>query len=210
MENAERDAKGRFGRQGSEGSEALHPGCHAGYEGSEPAELGREAFEPAELGYRASEPAHIVVADDAVVDASPEKLKRWEKHVETAMEDLYWLEMVAMQTKLPVFERKTEIVELFKRHVIVQAKEEDILSVKDAKSYFANCTRIGSPMHKRLLEELERNTQWVSQTIEKKDVYRYEDRDPRTGKRSYYGIAIPEGTPPRPSEEAVLINGLWT
>ena len=37
------------------------------------------------------------------------------------------------------------------------------------------------------------------------DEYRYEDRDPVTGKRSYCGLPIPDDAPPRPNTQAVWL-----
>ena len=36
-----------------------------------------------------------------------------------------------------------------------------------------------------------------------KGKYKYEDRDPSTGKRSYCGIPIPHDAPPKPNNQAV-------
>ena len=38
---------------------------------------------------------------------------------------------------------------------------------------------------------------------------RFEDVDPETGERSYFGMVIPPGTAPRPNGKAVLVNGEW-
>ncbi|MDR3118072.1 MAG: hypothetical protein LBU44_01380 [Mediterranea sp.] len=131
-----------------------------------------------------------------------EKNKRaFERLVDKAMEDDYWIELLHMQTGLPFDKKRTEIAGIFKRHVIIMGNDSQIISEKDAKNYFANFSRKGSITHKAILAELkrEKTTLWKG----KENPYRYEETDARTGERSYCGIPIPSDAPPRPDANSV-------
>lgn len=146
------------------------------------------------------------------------KERAFGKLIREAMKDEYWLELIIMKTRLPLHERREEIIEIFKRHVILMGKETEMYSVKDVKNYFANFTRKGTITHKELIREIRqggggkvrsqasmrvpsRDGQVSMQGDE--DISRYEDIDLKTGERSYYGIQIPPEAPPRPDENAV-------
>ena len=141
--------------------------------------------------------------------------RHFEKFIEEAMKDEYWLELVAMRTRLPLQKRRQEIVEIFKRHVILMRKETEVYSIKEAKNYFANFTRKGTLTYKDLITELAARCRYqipCGQATCRSEVTMregYEDVNPETGERSYCGITIPEGAPPRPNENAVLLNDQW-
>ena len=137
----------------------------------------------------------------------PTPMQHWESYVDEAMNQPSWVEILAMHCRLPL-DRWAEVVKAFKEHVVLQGNECTIRSLKDAKNYFANFIRPGTPTHKRLSEELSRLDSKNRET----DPYRYEQVDRQTGERSYYGVLIPAHSPPRPHENAVWNNELqlWT
>ena len=110
---------------------------------------------------------------------------------------------MAMRTGLnrQFFTLYPRIVEHFKRHVRLLGNEGKILSPSDAKRYFCFFLDPGSVTFKRLWEELRKPSD--------RGKYRYEDRDPTTGQRSYCGVPIPEDAPPRPNSQAVWCEGEW-
>ena len=128
---------------------------------------------------------------------------QWEKCVNELQEDEQWKELMAMRTGL----RKNfytffpQIVEHFKRHVRLLGNEGHILSSSDAKRYFCFFLDPGSVTFKRLWEELHKSID--------RGKYRYENRDPTTGQRSYCGVPIPADAPPRPNAQAVWNGGKW-
>ena len=135
------------------------------------------------------------VAEEKVL--SPSFVPAWERYVDELQQDEQWKELVAMRSGLKekfsvLFPR---IVEAFKRHVRAIGNEGQILSPGDAKHYFCFFLDPGSTTFKRLLDELQK-------PIDKGD-FKYEDRDPTTGQRSYCGIQIPADAPPRPNAQAV-------
>ncbi len=146
--------------------------------------------------------------------------RAFEKLVEEAMKDEYWLELITMRTGLPLKKKRQEIAEIFKRHVILMGKETEIYSVKEAKNYFANYTRKGTQTHKELIQGLRvasrhgqvpcgRQGGTAGSSYDEEDLYRYEEVNLETGERSYCGIRIPQEAPPRPNENAVWNNARW-
>lgn len=129
----------------------------------------------------------------------------FELHVDKAMKDEYWLMLMAKRTGLPFRKRKSEITEIFKGHVVRMGKEEEITSEKKAKAYFNNFARRGTPTHRETREELRQG----AATRLKENPHRYEDVNPITGERTYYGIQIPAEAPPRPTAQAVYSNNQW-
>lgn len=123
----------------------------------------------------------------------------WSKYIDEAIEDRGWLEAIAMNNSLPVLSQLDKITEIFKRHVIVQGRESHIFSANEAKNYFANYARRGTPTYKTLMSELKEKQKVAKQT----NPYRFENINPKTGERTYCGIIIPPSAPPRPSENAV-------
>ena len=130
----------------------------------------------------------------------------WERYIDQAFDDTAWLEVVAMHSGMGMefIRRLEEIRAFFKRHVRTYGKEPTVCSVADAKSYFGNFIRQGTPTLQALQAEL-----FKHQARQKEnDPYRYEERDPQTGERIYCGQLIPPDAPPRPSENAVWSNEL--
>ena len=91
--------------------------------------------------------------------------------------------------------RFAEVLQHFKQHVRAVANESHILSPSEAKKYFCFYLTPGSTPYQKLMLHLKQ--------AEAKDVYRFEQRNPDTGERSYCGVPIPHHAPPRPNDQAV-------
>ena len=140
----------------------------------------------------------------AVAERKPVKyVPAWERYVDELQQEEQWKELMAMRTglKQQFYTLYPRIVESFKRHVRMLGNEGQILSPGDAKRYFCFYLDPGSVTFKKLWEELHKPVD--------KGKYRFEDRDPTTGQRSYCGVPIPADAPPRPNEQAVWCEGKW-
>ena len=140
----------------------------------------------------------------AVAESKPVKyVPAWERYVDELQQEEQWKELMAMRTglKQQFYTLYPWIVESFKRHVRMLGNEGQILSPSDAKRYFCFYLDPGSVTFKKLWEELHKPVD--------KGKYRFEDRDPTTGQRSYCGVPIPSDAPPRPNEQAVWCEGKW-
>ena len=127
----------------------------------------------------------------------------WEQYVDDLQQDEQWKELMAIRTglKQQFYTLFPRIVESFKRHVRSIGNEGRILSPGDAKHYFFFFLNPSSPTYKNLILELQKPVD--------KGKYKYEDRDPATGQRSYCGVPIPDDAPPRPNHQAVWCDGKW-
>ena len=130
-------------------------------------------------------------------------LPAWERYVDELQQEEQWKELMAMRTglKQQFYTLYPRIVENFKQHVRLLGNEGRILSPSDAKHYFCFFLEPGSVTFKRLVAELQMPVD--------KGKYKFEDRDPATGKRSYCGVPIPDDAPPRPNDQAVWSDGKW-
>jgi uncharacterized protein YdaU (DUF1376 family) len=130
-------------------------------------------------------------------------LPAWERYVDELQQEEQWKELMAMRTglKQQFYTLYPRIVENFKQHVRLLGNEGRILSPSDAKHYFCFFLEPGSVTFKRLVAELQKPVD--------KGKYKFEDRDPVTGQRSYCGVPIPADAPPRPNEQAVWNGGKW-
>ena len=130
-------------------------------------------------------------------------LPAWERYVDELQQEEQWKELMAMRTglKQQFYTLYPRIVENFKQHVRLLGNEGRILSPSDAKHYFCFFLEPGSVTFKRLMAELQKPVD--------KGKYRYEDRDPTTGKRSFCGVPIPDDAPPRPNGQAVWNGNKW-
>ena len=130
-------------------------------------------------------------------------LPAWEQYVDELQQEEQWKELMAMRTglKQQFYTLYPRIVENFKQHVRLLGNEGRILSPSDAKHYFCFFLEPGSVTFKRLVAELQKPVD--------KGKYKFEDRDPTTGKRSYCGVPIPDDAPPRPNDQAVWSDGKW-
>lgn len=135
----------------------------------------------------------------AAVVAAPLSCKLpWEEYVDELDKEQQWKEIMAMRTglKMEFFSLYPRIVECFKNHVRALGKERSILSSSDAKQYFCFFLAPRSNTYQRLMAQLK-------QPSDKDSPYRFEERDPTTGQRSYCGVPIPPDAPPRPNAQAV-------
>lgn len=153
----------------------------------------------------------MAVADEEKASSNGEEktatpTSGWEYHVAMAAEDREWLKIAKSQTTLPLLERTNDLVEIFKRHARTQGQETTIYSTRDAKNYMANFYRRGTQTCKWAAAELE----MMDKAAKRNDPYRFEERDPETGKRYYCGLPIPDDAPPRPDENAIWLDNEWT
>ena len=121
----------------------------------------------------------------------------WESHIESLRHEEQWKEVVAMRSGMgqDFIRRFDEVLHHFKQHVRAVANESRILSPSEAKKYFCFYLTPGSTPYQKLMLHLKQT--------EAKDVYRFEQRNPDTGERSYCGVPIPHNAPPRPNDQAV-------
>ena len=141
--------------------------------------------------------------DDAVVVSTPPVILAWERYVDELRHEQSWIEIMAMRSGLGVVfvNRFPEVLRHFKRHIQAVGNEKDIQSSSDAKRYFNNFNTPGSTTFQKLVDELQKPVD--------KGKYKYEDRDPVTGQRSYCGVPIPADAPPRPNSQAVWCEDKW-
>ena len=127
----------------------------------------------------------------------------WEQYIDALRHEQQWQEIMAMRSGLGLVfvHRFDEVLQHFKRHVQAVGNETNIRSLSDAKHYFNNFNTPGSATFIRMKAELQKPID--------KGKYKYEDRDPTTGKRSYCGVPIPDDAPPRPNSQAVWCEGKW-
>ena len=127
----------------------------------------------------------------------------WERYVDGLRHEQSWIELMAMRSGMgkAFVQRFDEVLRIFKEHVQSVAHESHIISPSEAKRYFCFFNTPGSATFRKLVEELHKPVD--------KGKYRFEDRDPTTGERSYCGVPIPADAPPRPNNQAVWNNGKW-
>ena len=149
------------------------------------------------------------ISSSSTAEAAEEKVlsssfvPTWERYIDELKDDEQWMELVAMRSglKQQFYTLFPRIVESFKRHVRAIGNEGHIVSSGDAKHYFWFFMNPSSPTYKNLILELQKPVD--------KGKYKYEDRDPATGQRSYCGVPIPADAPPRPNNQAVWCDGKW-
>ena len=149
------------------------------------------------------------ISSSSTAEAAEEKVlsssfvPTWERYIDELKDDEQWMELVAMRSglKQQFYTLFPRIVESFKRHVRAIGNEGHIVSSGDAKHYFWFFMNPSSPTYKNLILELQKPAD--------KGKYKYEDREPATGQRSYCGVPIPADAPPRPNHQAVWCDGKW-
>ena len=134
-------------------------------------------------------------ASEKESSSSGSKSSSWEGWLNEALGERSWLELQAMHSGLGgAFLPYLEVIsKTFREHVLRQGTEVTICSLRDVKSYFSNYIRQGSITNKHLREVIEK----AAAT----DVYRFEQLV--DGQRTYCGLLIPEGAPPRPAMTSV-------
>ena len=132
--------------------------------------------------------------DDVLIPISA--TPAWERYVDELREEESWIEIMAMRSGLgkAFIQRFDEVLKRFKEHVCAVGHESHIVSPTEAKRYFCFFNTPGSATFKKLVCYL-RETEVL-------DPYRFEFRDPETGKRSYCDVPIPDDAPPRPNDQA--------
>ena len=140
--------------------------------------------------------------EDDVVAAVPVSLA-WERYVDELAKEQTWIELMAMRSGLGegFVHRFGEVLKHFKQHIQSLGNEKDIQSPSDAKRYFCFFNTPGSVTFRKLVDELQKPVD--------KGKYKFEDRDPTTGERSYCGVPIPADAPPRPNSQAVWCKDKW-
>ena len=148
-------------------------------------------------------PSKSSSSTEAVAGKTVKYTPAWEQYVDSLQQEEQWKELMAMRTglKKDFYKFFPRIVENFKQHVRLLGNEGRILSPSDAKHYFCFYLDPGSVTFKKLWEELHKPID--------KGKYKYEERDPATGQRSYCGVPIPADAPPRPNGQAVWCDGKW-
>ena len=127
----------------------------------------------------------------------------WERYVDELAKEQTWIELMAMRSGLGegFLQRFAEVLKHFKQHIQSLGNEKDIQSPSDAKRYFCFFNTPGSVTFRKLVDELQKPVD--------KGAYKFEDRDPTTGERSYCGVPIPADAPPRPNSQAVWCKDKW-
>ena len=134
-------------------------------------------------------------ASEKESSSSGSKSSSWEGWLNEALGERSWLELQAMHSGLGgAFLPYLEVIsKTFREHVLRQGTEVTICSLRDVKSYFSNFIRQGTVTNKRLRKLIEK----AAAT----NVYRFEQLV--DGQRTYCGLPIPEGAPPRPAMTSV-------
>ena len=134
--------------------------------------------------------------DVDVADAGVIKLP-WESYVDSLRGEEQWKEIMAMRSGMgkEFIRRFDDVLRHFKQHVQAVANESRIVSPSEAKKYFCFYLTPGSNTFQKLMLHLKQT--------ESKNPYRFEQRNPDTGERSYCGVLIPHDAPPRPNDQAV-------
>ena len=134
-----------------------------------------------------------------------ETIPRWEQCINEAFITQSWLEAVGMMSGLKelFLNNLSFIRDLFKKHVVAQGNTGGITSVSEAEAYFANYIRRERPTRLFLEEKLKERSRMQNESI---SLSPYETYNPLTGERSYCGVPLPAGAPPRPNGRATWDN----
>ena len=133
------------------------------------------------------------------------EMLRWECYINEAFKVQSWVEIVGMMSGLKgdFLNNLPFIRSMFKKHVVVQGSTERITSVSEAQAYFANYIRPGKPTRLFLEEKLKERSRMQNEST---SLSPYETYNPLTGERSYCGVPLPAGAPPRPNGRATWDN----
>ena len=133
------------------------------------------------------------------------EMLRWECYINEAFKVQSWVEIVGMMSGLKgdFLNNLPFIRSMFKKHVVVQGSTERITSVSEAQAYFANYIRPGKPTRLFLEEKLKERSRMQNEST---SLSPYETYNPLTGERSYCGVLLPAGAPPRPNGRATWDN----
>ena len=133
------------------------------------------------------------------------EMLRWECYINEAFKVQSWVEIVGMMSGLKelFLNNLSFIRDLFKKHVVAQGNTGGITSVSEAEAYFANYIRRERPTRLFLEEKLKERSRMQNESI---SLSPYETYNPLTGERSYCGVPLPAGAPPRPNGRATWDN----
>ena len=133
------------------------------------------------------------------------EMLRWECYINEAFITQSWLEAVGMMSGLKelFLNNLSFIRDLFKKHVVAQGNTGGITSVSEAEAYFANYIRRERPTRLFLEEKLKERSRMQNEST---SLSPYETYNPLTGERSYCGVPLPAGAPPRPNGRATWDN----
>ena len=133
------------------------------------------------------------------------EMLRWECYINEAFKVQSWVEIVGLMSGLKgdFLNNLPFIRSMFKKHVVVQGSTERITSVSEAQAYFANYIRPGKPTRLFLEENLKERSRMQNEST---SLSPYETYNPLTGERSYCGVPLPAGAPPRPNGRATWDN----
>lgn len=123
----------------------------------------------------------------------------WEELVDQLPEYRVYMEQAGIHSGLGMLfiENEKRILELFKAHICLYAKEKELCFLKDVKQYFSNFTAAGSITCRNLRETLlEEKARAEGENISRFEII-------INGQRTYQGYAIPSYAPPRPSASVV-------
>ena len=128
----------------------------------------------------------------------------WRELADSLSPDSEWTEIACMKSGYGVLLRQyfREAVEIFKQHIVLYDKGDDLLNMKQVRQYFANFVSAGKPTSTALREKLLK-LDAARKTCEI-NPYRFEKRI--DGKRTYMGNLIPDCAPPRPDDTALWNN----
>lgn len=161
---------------------------------------------PAAGGRPPSTPRSPLVACDDF--GHPERplrpFRRWQEMVDELAHNSSWLDLACMKSGYGMLLKQhiKKAVEIFKQHIEIYGKGDDLLKMSDVYGYFINFVRAGSRTSQELRSAL--------LTIDAKEQsagsaagnpHRYEQLI--GGKRFYLGCPIPDDAPPRPDARAV-------
>ena len=134
-----------------------------------------------------------------------ETIPRWEQCINEAFITQSWLEAVGMMSGLKelFLNNLSFIRDLFKKHVVAQGNTGGITSVSEAEAYFANYIRRERPTRLFLEEKLKERSRMQNEST---SLSPYETYNPLTDERSYCGVPLPAGAPPRPNGRATWDN----
>lgn len=161
---------------------------------------------PAAGGRPPSTPRNPMVACDDFENPHrpPHPVRCWQDMVNELSGNSSWLDLACMKSGYGMLLQQhiKKAVEIFKQHIEVYGKGDDLLKMSDVYGYFINFVRAGSRTSQELrskllaIDDKEKATNPSSG-----NPHRYEQLV--NGKRSYLGCPIPDNAPPRPDENAV-------
>lgn len=161
---------------------------------------------PAAGGRPPSTPRSPLVACDDF--GHPERplrpFRRWQEMVDELAQNSSWLDLACMKSGYGMLLKQhiKKAVEIFKQHIEIYGKGDDLLKMSDVYGYFINFVRAGSRTSQELRSALlDIDAKEQSAGSAAGNPHRYEQLI--DGRRFYLGSPIPDNAPPRPDARAV-------